>query len=97
MAEESKHGNWVDGAAMEGDRWVDPMDEAAVDAWGSAPAPLPAPEFEPHKAFQEKPQRRTSLQGGSEMRQPMPGSSSFMLVRDQLSVVNPCGWHSEYH
>lgn len=63
MAGEVKQGNWVDGAAVDGERWVDPLDAAAVDAWGTTPVPAPAAAFDPTKAFQEKPQRRTSLQG----------------------------------
>lgn len=63
MAGEVKQSNWVDGAAMDGERWVDPMDAAAVDAWGTAPVAAPAAAFDPTMAFQEKPQRCTSLQG----------------------------------
>lgn len=56
-------GNWVDSAAIDGERWVDASDAVAMDAWGTAEAPIPQAVFDPQKAAQEKhvPKRRTSL------------------------------------
>ncbi len=58
-----KAGNWVDSAAIDGERWVDASDAVAMDAWGTAKAPVAQTVFDPQKAAQDKPvpKRRTSL------------------------------------
>ena len=69
-------GKWLDSAAIEADRWVDPSDAAAVDAWGTPPQTHPQAAFDPQKAS-----RLAHAANGRPPAHPQPGARSALSLQ----------------
>ena len=78
-------GKWLDGAALEGDRWVDPSDAAAVDAWGTAPRQPTPRAFDPQRA--SLPQQEGRQHPSDDVRAPH-GKEGYKILFAPLAGSN---------
>jgi hypothetical protein len=76
---EPAQGKWLDGAAIDGHRWVDPSDAAAVEAWGTAPRHAQPAAFDAQRASQLPPEQPPAARPASGAHQLLACMRSLLI------------------